>query len=43
MPSSLIHSPLAQPNAARVAVACARQLEAVGYYFFGYWFSHRRA
>ena len=42
----MFHSHTIQPiaNASAQCAAQSRgQLAAVGYYFFGYWFSHRRA
>ncbi|WP_277425998.1 hypothetical protein [Ectopseudomonas toyotomiensis] len=32
-----------QAGASRAALARAQALVAAAYYFFGYWFSHRRA
>lgn len=43
MPSSLDLLPPTQAGAARAALVRARLVVAAAYYFFGYWFSHRRA
>ncbi|MEG7363989.1 MULTISPECIES: hypothetical protein [Pseudomonas] len=44
MPSSLSIQSLARPGALGSAVARAQVLAAAaGYFFYGYWFSHRRA
>ncbi|WP_274597415.1 hypothetical protein [Pseudomonas sp. SST3] len=42
---SLSLDPLSPVNAgaARAAHLCGQVIAAVGYYFFGYWFSHKRA
>ncbi len=42
MPLSLASLSLVHAGAARTASGRARQVAAAGYYF-GYWFSHRRA
>ncbi|WP_139207053.1 hypothetical protein [Pseudomonas jinjuensis] len=44
MPHSLSSQLLARSSAVRAAAARAQLLAvAAGYYFYGYWFSHRRA
>ncbi|WP_268988804.1 MULTISPECIES: hypothetical protein [Pseudomonadaceae] len=43
MSSSRNHLSLAQAGALRAARMRGLLIAAAGYYFFGYWFSHRRA
>ena len=43
MPASLNLLSSLQAGAVRAAQACAQSVAAASYYFFGYWFSHRRA
>jgi len=43
MSVSLNHLSMQQTGATRAALARAQLLVAAAYYFFGYWFSHRRA
>jgi hypothetical protein len=43
MSASLKLLSMLQAGASRAALARAQSLVAAAYYFFGYWFSHRRA
>ncbi|WAJ39197.1 hypothetical protein OU800_08215 [Pseudomonas sp. GOM7] len=43
MSASLNLLSMLQAGATRAALARAQLLVAAAYYFFGYWFSHRRA
>ncbi|WP_322980655.1 hypothetical protein [Pseudomonas sp. C11] len=43
MSASLKLLSMLQAGASRAALARAQSVAAAAYYFFGYWFSHRRA